>query len=159
MPRSSSTRNTCYITALYNFPLWLASHPVGQWVSHLSSSRPACLAPLWQPLFSAHMYVCYSPGWGVSHLQANYGRYLFSGRNKKPSDRILSSFILDSILVCWVMSWFLGSKDFTSCLEINLNASWLFRGETYRTAGMPCYSRSAFSPEHMWSLYIYTYDL
>ena len=152
--------NTCYITALYNFPLWLASHPVGQRVSHLFPSRPACLAPPWQPASRAHMYVCCSPGRRLSHLQANYGWYLLSGRNK--NHRIEFSAALFWIQY-WSAGWcrgFLALRILTSCLEINLNASWLFRGETYRTAGMPCYSRSGLvSRAHVVSLYLYLWPL
>ena len=116
--------------ALYNFPS-LVSQPPGWPVSAIFSLPGQRVLRASGNLLSVLTCMCaVRLAEDLAISRPTMADTCFQG-GTKPSDRILSSFILDSILVCWVMSWFLGSKDFTSCLEINLNASRLFRGETF----------------------------
>ena len=124
----TSTINTLLYNTLYNFLLVSQSHTVGQLDSHLFSFWPTRLAPFWQPTSSAYMCACSAPGWGLSHLQANYGRYLFSGRNKLNRIKFSAALFLDSILVCWANLGdvvFLALRILHRCLEINPKAPWL----------------------------------
>ena len=163
MPRSTSTINTCYITALYNFPLWLASHPVGQWVSHLSSSRPACLAPLWQPSSRAYMYVCCSPGQDLAISSLTMaGTWLYG-----PTQQLRYNFLKVYYSIQYWSAW--------QILVMSYFWPWRFYMVVWLlTPSLPGYSEKkrpidllvcllplvlGSSTEHMWSLYIYTCDL
>ena len=141
---------------LYNFLLVRERATQLASVSHLFSFGPMCLAPCWLPTSSAYMCVCSAPGWGLSHLQANYGRYLFSGRNKTHRIKFSAALFLDSILVCLVMSWFLVLRILHRCLEINPKAPWLTaRRIVLSICWHACYSRLGLVVDHMWSLYLY----
>ena len=111
------TINTCYITALYNFPLWLASHPVGQCQPSFLFLADAPCATLATYFQCTHVCVLFAWLGDLAISRPTMADTCFQG-GTKPSDRILSNFIsgfntglLGDVVISWLWGFYIVFRD------------------------------------------------